>query len=1435
MATVTIVRSPFPGLRPFQRDEDELFFGREGQSEAIVRRLRENRFLAVVGVSGSGKSSLIRAGLIPSLDRGYMKGSGSRWRIAMFRPGSDPIGNLACELNDPGVLGTPGASEHEAKSDTALLKVTLQRSGLGLIEAVRFAHLPPEDNVLVIVDQFEELFRFADTPGVLRNQEDASAFVKLLLEATRQTELPIFVVTTMRSEFIGDCARFRDLPEAVTAGLYLIPRLTREQRRDAIVKPIELAGANITPRLINRLLNDCGDDPGQLPLLQHALMRTWRHWEAHHRYDEPIDLEDYQAIGGIANALSEHADEAYDELPDERHRQVAKRMFQCLVERGTENREVRRPTKVTGLAAVAGASEQELIDTVEYFRREGRSFLMPPPNVPLDADCVIDISHESLIRGWKQLAGWVDEEAEWAQNYRKLAERASDHAQGKAGFLRDPELSIALAWRNEAKPNAAWAKRYHSGFEQAIAFLEESRQARDAEEADRRRREKQELRRLWLFAATASVLFAVALIALLWALRERSGLTTALNRATRAERDASNKAVQLGDANVALRTNADKLKNMNAALNATQYALDQQNKRLDAENKQLAKTLREAEKAENSAAQNASSGIDAFDRLPDSVKSRSDVQFAYEKLLTAAIQAQEDNLNLNRNNREAMHYLADDWILLIGLHRTSGHEDVAKECVEKENWANNLAGDRANYFHRVLGASVLARLAIQRVLLSDKAAALRDVQKAIETADSAGDPPDRNDSSGDLSWRLKANAYYVTAAVEEYYQESDVATAHYQSALAVLERYPAGSSMDKRRHTLSDRGVKLLMEDTTRLASLHTQNNQPKLAISEYKKGIDTATDWISGHSPVSDPDLIDDFVWLYIYRGDAYVREKAYSEAENDYNSATSELRLFDFRTRQARYDAAAVYDRLGSFWRDRADQDPTNRDRDLQRALHLHNQSTDQENRLEKDAQQQHNLGLFEFHVAQDYWALNGNKADKNTLNHLRAAVEADRSAMQLEPTDSNKREFATRCTLLADLEPESSQDRLVYYGEAAAALESLTQKDAKTRSDEVSDLKQMAGLQSEAGKSEDAIKTYEKAISLLKGASAAGGPKPSADPKDTDALFWLYINKGDVERYGGQYDKARQTYSSANELAEHLNANEETGRYDRAIAVERFGNLWHDQAGSAKEPARMRDEMNRAADFHIRALERFQAIDRVTSGNKMPEAKRSVGLEADNVGLDYDALKDYTRAQQYYRESLEAYRQAALLEPGVDATYKVSRAYRRLADLDEEQENAAGVQQNCGNAIDVLRPIADSPKATTESKQQIADALGACSWLHLLTGNFPQALSYAQDGLKYDHTRNFIKLNEAHAYLALKRVDEARRIYFDNPEKPLFPDNPHSKSFREGTFADFDDIRRHPKLKADGALMANIQSIESELRKTAPAPRQQGAADQTAAPKQ
>jgi tetratricopeptide (TPR) repeat protein len=532
--------NPFIGLRPFDEEHAHLFFGREKQRDKLLERLGAARFLAIVGSSGCGKSSLVLAGLIPELKRGRIEDAGTKWRIAKLRPGASPVASLADALAQSGVLPRE-ATDADASARCAAIRHALSRSELGLVDVVYRACLASDENVLVFVDQFEELFSYADSTERAANAE-ATAFVKLLLAAASRDQPRIYVAIAMRSDFLGECARFRDLPEAVNDGLFLVPRLTRAEIERAIVEPLRVVGARIEPRLLSRLLNDIGRDSDQLPVLEHVLMRTFDEWQKHHAEGENLDIGHYMAIGSMSGALSEHADAIYAQLDDDPERAahlrlVAEKLFRCLTDRDSENRGVRRPTPFGAVLEITGARESDIAALVRIYSAPGVSFLhanAPPPY----RDAMLDVSHESLMHLWSKLHDWVDEEAEAGQIYRKLV----NDAMVPTALWIDPRLAVAQAWKNDnaALVNPAWAARYDdelkkmhvedeqhralaSGrYAEALKFLDASIEAplRERERNDRERRlalqMKARLRQTAYAVAGVIALVIIVLLLTVW-------------------------------------------------------------------------------------------------------------------------------------------------------------------------------------------------------------------------------------------------------------------------------------------------------------------------------------------------------------------------------------------------------------------------------------------------------------------------------------------------------------------------------------------------------------------------------------------------------------------------------------------------------------------------------------------------------------------------------------------------------------------------------------------------------------------------------------------------------------------------------------------------------------------------------------------------------
>jgi WD40 repeat protein/energy-coupling factor transporter ATP-binding protein EcfA2 len=503
--------NPFPGLRPFTVDECHLFFGREGQVDDILLKLSQNRFVCVMGYSGSGKSSLMYCGLVPVLYGGFVTHSGPNWHIIVTRPGTSPIQNLAESIVEYLIAQNRILATDKAIHKAILLSV-LRSGSHGLVEVSRYLQRHGEENVFLMIDQFEELFRLQEEILEEDAINESQLYVNLVLTAVHQREVPIYSAVTMRSDFIASCSVFPHLTDEINKSNYLVPQMSREQRKMVIEGPVAVGGGKISQRLVKRLLGDMGKNQDQLPILQHALMRTWDYWLENREEGEPMDLRHYNAVGKVSQALSQHANELYESL-SVREKEIAEVMFKSITEKTADNKGMRRPSKLSLLAELSDASEEEVIKVVEHFRKPGRSFLMPAHYVPLTADSVIELSHESLMRIWNKLNSWVEEEFESAQMYKRLSDAAAMYQIGKTGLWRPPDLQLALNWQKKQRPTREWAQRYDEAFERAIVFLDTSRITYEAELKNQEMLQKRVLRRA---RVTAIVLGIAALIAILF-------------------------------------------------------------------------------------------------------------------------------------------------------------------------------------------------------------------------------------------------------------------------------------------------------------------------------------------------------------------------------------------------------------------------------------------------------------------------------------------------------------------------------------------------------------------------------------------------------------------------------------------------------------------------------------------------------------------------------------------------------------------------------------------------------------------------------------------------------------------------------------------------------------------------------------------------------
>ncbi|MBW8709442.1 MAG: hypothetical protein JF627_09320 [Alphaproteobacteria bacterium] len=513
---------PFVGLRPYGFSDHAYFFGREDQVYSLFRLLDRGRFIAVVGSSGSGKSSLVRAGLLPILEQESAGHGGRQWHWIEMRPGDAPLDNLAHEVAK---LAHEQGPDADAMTEVRKGRIAsaLRRSSFGLGKVLSEIKALEGQTVMLVVDQFEELFRFAhagaDALDNAKWREEAVHFVQTLLEATRERAVAVHVLITMRSDFIGDCAQFYGLPEAVSATQFLVPSTTRDQREQIITAPVAKAGATIDPLLVEQLLNDVSDELDQLPVLQHCLMRLWEAARADAKNQRPhLTTAHYDGIGRAQGALSQHAEEIFAGL--EARALAVEQMFRAIAEIDNDGRVIRRALPFHSLRAETGINDTDLRQVCDRFRADDCSFLVPPPSaVPrLEDNIPVDVGHEALLRRWPRIGaragagldsaqqdGWLVEEDRDGRKYRALLALVEGRrGQGRV-TLPVAQVEEWMAWWNERPRTEAWADRYGGNFARIQRLLSDSVAAL-AEENARAARQKKFDRFFRVAAAGALVL-----------------------------------------------------------------------------------------------------------------------------------------------------------------------------------------------------------------------------------------------------------------------------------------------------------------------------------------------------------------------------------------------------------------------------------------------------------------------------------------------------------------------------------------------------------------------------------------------------------------------------------------------------------------------------------------------------------------------------------------------------------------------------------------------------------------------------------------------------------------------------------------------------------------------------------------------------------------
>jgi WD40 repeat protein/class 3 adenylate cyclase len=499
---------PYKGLAAFEAEDAEVFFGREELVAELTARLAGSRFLAVVGPSGSGKSSVVRAGLLPAIWGDALPGS-KAWQTLVLTPGAHPLEELAVRLS---LLSghTPGTLLRDLEADYRCLHLAVK---------ALLAGGPAGVQLLLVVDQFEEIFALCHEEGERRQ------FIDALLCAVEVEGSRTLVVPTIRADFYGRCADYPDLAGRMGDNVLVGP-LREGELRQVIERPAEWVGLRLEPGLTEIIVNDVAEEPGALPLLSHALLETWER-----RRGRTLTLAGYAESGGVAGAIAQTADTVLEELSIE-EQGIARGIFLRLTEFGEEGTQdtrrrvapaelVRRPEEAAAVEAVL----KTLADARLITTGGGPVLSEGEGPVPSISEGTVEVAHEALIREWPTLRGWLEEDREGLRVHRHLTEAAGEWARlerDPGELYRGARLAMAGEWAQ------AYGEEMNPLEREFLAASQEWAQRQEAEreaqrqrelEAERQRAEEQARntrRLLWLVAALA-VVFVLAVGAAIYA------------------------------------------------------------------------------------------------------------------------------------------------------------------------------------------------------------------------------------------------------------------------------------------------------------------------------------------------------------------------------------------------------------------------------------------------------------------------------------------------------------------------------------------------------------------------------------------------------------------------------------------------------------------------------------------------------------------------------------------------------------------------------------------------------------------------------------------------------------------------------------------------------------------------------------------------------
>ena len=465
--------SNLKGLLPYQEEDHPFFYGREKEVENLLQIIQKNKLITLTGASGSGKTSLVNAGLIPRLKKGFLGQAGNEWSVCMFRPGVNPIENMIAALTNSGVFKKDYRANTEDFSDYK--KIIEGDKNLSLSKIYRDSEIYNQRNLLIIVDQLEDIFVFEKIFSE-KNGDD-----RLLLDIVSRTvrfrETSIYFLICLQTEYISELTNYASLQELFSKSQYAIQNIGNQGLKSLITNNFTSNGIGFDNSAFNHLIKHSFQDLSLLPNLQFLLQSLFVACDTNER----VTNEMIKGFGGVQNVIGnkfEHIFQSLSEADQKDFEKIIKSTmnFEFAVNQPMSN-SFGQILEVTGLEKLNATRlihefKKELGNSIEFFENK-ISGIQRKNNKTINLGDIVGFNYEKN-RNWKREQDWIEDEKLAFQSYSEYALQAQKHAQGEISFMNSPELEMAINWRDSKTIDENWAKKYSLNYLKTINYINES-------------------------------------------------------------------------------------------------------------------------------------------------------------------------------------------------------------------------------------------------------------------------------------------------------------------------------------------------------------------------------------------------------------------------------------------------------------------------------------------------------------------------------------------------------------------------------------------------------------------------------------------------------------------------------------------------------------------------------------------------------------------------------------------------------------------------------------------------------------------------------------------------------------------------------------------------------------------------------------------------